>query len=255
MRATQIFSLGGMTAMVTGAGTGLGRQFALTLADAGAAVILCGRRQPPLEEVAASIRHAGGTAYCLSLDIADPGSVAAAFAAVDAIGPVDVLVNNAGVGVGKALNETTIEDWQQVMNTNLKGTWLTSVAAVARMGPRGTGSIINISSILGSAVQKGSGAYAASKAGLTHVTRVMALEWARFGIRVNVIEPGYFLTGASADYLESEAGERLRKRIPQRRLGNLSELDGALLLLASPASSYMTGTTITVDGGISLPVI
>jgi NAD(P)-dependent dehydrogenase (short-subunit alcohol dehydrogenase family) len=256
MKATQLFSLAGTTALVTGAGTGLGRQFALALADAGAVVIVCGRRLAPLQDVAATVRDAGGSAHCLALDITDPASVEAAFGAAEAIGPIDVLVNNAGVGVGKPLNETTLEDWQLVMDTNLKGTWLASRAAVARMIPRGKGgSIINISSILGSAVRKGSGVYAASKAGLSHLTRVMALEWARFGIRANAIEPGYFMTGASAGFLESEAGERMIKRIPVRRLGDLAELDGALLLLASSASSYMTGTTLTVDGGLSLPVI
>ena len=258
MTVSESSTLRDQTALVTGAGSGLGRQFARCLAAAGATVILGGRRREPLEQVAAEIRAArgDGAAHCVEIDIADPASVDAAVGAIDAIGAVDVLVNNAGIGVAKSLAETTLDDWQRVMDTNLRGAWLLSRAVVERMASSGHGgSIINVSSILGTAVQKGSGVYAASKAALDHMTRLMAVEWARHGVRVNAIDPGFFYTEASGPFLESERGRALLKRIPLRRLGNLPDLDGALLLLASRASSYMTGTTLVVDGGLSLPVI
>lgn len=256
MRAAQLFDLSGNRALVTGGGTGLGKQFALTLAEAGATVVLAGRRPAPLEETAAAIRYTGGSAHCLALDVCDAESVDAAFQAIENMGGIDVLVNNAGAGVGASLVETTVEQWNLVMDANLRGAWLVARAAASGMIAQGRGgAIVNVSSILGTAVQKGMGAYAASKAALSHLTRGMALEWARYGIRVNAIEPGYYRTDLSVGYLESASGQAMVKRVPQRRLGNPEELDGALLLLASGASSYMTGSIVTVDGGLSLPVV
>jgi NAD(P)-dependent dehydrogenase (short-subunit alcohol dehydrogenase family) len=256
MKATQLFKLDDRIALVTGGGTGLGRQFALTLADAGATVILSGRRTAPLEDTAAAIRQAGGSAHCLALDISNPAAVETAFKTIESMGGIDVLVNNAGVGVGASVLDTTPDQWNLVMDANLKGAWLVARAAATRMiaQDRG-GSIVNISSILGTAAQKGMGAYAASKAALSHLTRVMALEWARYRIRVNAIEPGYYMTDLSHDLLVSKTGQAMLNRIPQRRLGNPEELDGVLLLLASNASSYMTGSIVTVDGGLSMPVV
>lgn len=252
------FDMSGKTVLITGGGTGLGRQFATTLAEVGATVILSARRSAPLEETAAAIRAQGGTAHCVTLDVGDGASVQSAFEQISRIGSgyVDVVINNAGTPSSEGLLDATEDEWGRVMDANLKGAWLVARAAARQMIAHDAGgSIINISSVLGSAVQKGTGSYAASKAGLLHLTRVMALEWARYRIRVNAIAPGYYLTDLSSSYLESPTGQALLKRIPQRRLGDPDELSGTILLLASDASSYLTGTVITVDGGLSLPVI
>jgi NAD(P)-dependent dehydrogenase (short-subunit alcohol dehydrogenase family) len=251
-----LFDMSGRRVLVTGGGTGLGQRFAHTLAAAGATVILAARRADKLEQTSASIRAAGGNAHCVTMDVASAASVAQGFAAIAATGPLDVLVNNAGAAADKSLLETSEEEWDQLMDANLKGAWLVARAAARTMIANDTGgTIVNIASILGSAVQKRTGPYSAAKAGLLHLTRAMALEWARHGIRVNAIAPGYYRTDMAADFLDSAAGQQLQKRIPQRRLGNPEELDGAILLLASGASSYMTGSVITVDGGLSLAVV
>jgi len=256
MTPARLFDMSGKSALVTGGGSGLGRQFALTLADAGATVILAARRLGPLEETASLIRANGGVAHCVILDVANSSGIEAAFDAIAKIGVIDVLVNNAGVAGHEALLDVTEEAWDRVMNVNLKGAWLVA-RATARLMMAGNkpGSIINVSSILGSAVQKGTGNYAAAKAALTHLTRGMAAEWAKFRIRVNAIAPGYFQTDLNTAFVESDQGKAMVKRMPQRRLGDPGELSGALLLLASDASTYMTGSVVTVDGGLSLPVI
>jgi len=246
----------GRTALITGGGTGLGRQFSLTLAEAGATVVLAARRREPLEEVADAIQHRGGTAHCLVFDVADSSQVEAALSSIAHLGTIDVLVNNAGTAAGSSLLEMGEETWDQVLNVNLKGAWLVARSSAKRMIAANIGgSIINVSSVLGSAVQKGTANYPAAKAALTHLTRSMAVEWARFGIRANALAPGYFATDLSAAYLESPRGQDMLERIPQRRLGSPEELSGALLLLASRAANYMTGSVVTVDGGLSLPLI
>jgi NAD(P)-dependent dehydrogenase (short-subunit alcohol dehydrogenase family) len=256
MTPAELFDMTGRTALVTGGGAGLGRQFSFTLAEAGATVVLAARRRAPLEEVADAIRRKGGTAHCLVLDVADGNQVEAAFSSISQLGTIDILVNNAGTGGGGALLDMEEDTWDQVLNVNLKGAWLVARATAKQMiAGNIRGSIINVSSVLGSAVQKGTANYPAAKAALTHLTRSMAVEWARFGIRVNALAPGYFATDLSAPYLESAAGAATLKRLPQRRLGSQDELSGALLLLASQASNYMTGSVVTVDGGLSLPVI
>lgn len=251
-----LFDMRGRHVLITGGGTGLGQRFAGTLARAGAAVTLAARRVDRLEETAGAIRAAGGTAHCVPMDVTSAASVTDAFAAIAAIGPLDVLVNNAGVAADKPLLDISEDEWDLVHGANLKGAWLVAREAARAMiaGGRG-GAIVNIASILGSAVQKGTGPYSAAKAGLLHLTRAMALEWARHGIRVNAIAPGYYRTDMAAGFLDSAAGQQLLKRIPQRRLGEPPELDGAILLLASGASSYMTGSVLTVDGGLSLAVV
>ena len=256
MAAATLFDLSGKTALVTGAGTGLGRRFAEVLAQAGATVVLAARRREPLESAADTIRAAGGVAHCVPLDVSSAQSVQSAFDALEQVGPLDVLVNNAGIaGVG-ALLDLPEDDWDTVLNVNLKGAWLAARAAARAMIKRATqGSIINVASVLGSAVQKGTGNYPATKAALLHLTRSMALEWAKYGIRVNALAPGYFLSELSAGFLATEAGKAMVKRMPMRRLGEPAELDGALLLLASAASSYMTGSVITIDGGLSMPTV
>ena len=244
----------GMTALVTGGGTGLGRQFAVTLARAGAKVIIAARRQAPLESTAEDIRSTGGTAYCVPLDVTDAASVEAAFDAVSSIARIDVLVNNAGVAAAESILDMSEATSDQILDINLKGAWLVARAAAKTMIANGTaGSIINVTSVLGSIVQKGTANYPAAKAALIQLTRGMALEWARYGIRVNAIAPGYFLTDLSGGYLESEQGKAMIKRMPLRRVGRPEEFDGPLLLLASDASSYMTGSVIAVDGGLSIP--
>jgi len=255
MSAT-LFGLNGKTALITGGGTGLGRQFAMTLSQAGARVILSARRVERLEETAGWIREHGGEAHCIPMDVSHAATVDAAIAQAAAIAPLDILVNNAGVAAEPMLLDLDESEWDSVLDANLKGAWLVARAVARQMVAKSTpGSIVNIASVLGSAVQKGTGAYAASKAGLLHLTRAMAVEWARHGIRVNAIAPGYYRTDMAEGFLESEAGARMIKRIPRRRLGNPEELAGALLLLASDASSYMTGSVVTVDGGLSLAVV
>ncbi|HEX6570874.1 MAG TPA: SDR family NAD(P)-dependent oxidoreductase [Steroidobacteraceae bacterium] len=250
----RIFDLSGKRAVVTGGGTGLGHRFALTLARAGADVVLAARRREPLEATAAEIRSLGREASCVSLDVTDSARIATAFA--NEIGAVDVLVNNAGAAGPGSLLEMDEETWDRVLDVNVKGAWLVTRAAVRGMIERGSGgSIINVASVLGVAVQKWTANYPASKAALLQLTRAMALDWARYGIRVNAVLPGYFATEMSAGYLDSEPGQAMLKRMPMRRLGDPAELDGALLLLASDASRYMTGSTITVDGGLSIPFV
>ena len=250
----ELFDLRGKHAFVTGGGSGLGRAFALQLSSAGAMVTLAGRRMQPLEETATAIHALGGTAHALRLDVSDSASVTAAFAALQA--RVDIVVNNAGFAADNMLLALSEGDWDAVFDANLKGAWLVAREAARLMIAQETkGSVINIASVLGSAVQKGTAPYAAAKAGLIHLTRSMALEWARYGIRVNAIAPGYYYTDMAAGYLDSDSGRAMVKRIPQRRLGDPAELGGALLLLASDASAYMTGSVVTVDGGLSLAVI
>lgn len=251
-----IFNLSGRTALITGGGTGLGRQFATVLSGAGATVILCARRVEKLRQTADDINAAGGRAICHAMDVTDAASIAAAFEQAAGHGVVSILVNNAGMVGEPSLLQLDGDTWDKVQATNLKGAWLVAKEAVTRMLASETrGTVINIASILGTAVQKGTGPYAASKAGLLHLTRSMAVEWARYGVRVNSIAPGYYATDMAEEFLESAAGQSMLKRIPQRRLGNVEDLSGAILLLASDASAYMTGSCITVDGGLSLAVV
>lgn len=254
MTPAKLFDMTGKLALVTGGGTGLGRQFALTLAHAGAGVILAARRVEPLEATAAEVRAAGGEAHCIALDVVDAVAVQSAFEAIEKIGAIDVLVNNAGTAGPGTLLDMTEETWDRLFDVNVKGSWLVARSAVNQMEARGTrGSIINVASVLGFSVQKGTASYPASKAALLQLTRAMAVEWARYGVRVNALAPGYFRTDLSDGYLASDRGKTMVQRMPMRRLGDPVELSGALLLLASDASAYMTGSVITVDGGLSVP--
>lgn len=256
MTAAQLFDMTGKLALVTGGGTGLGRQFALTLAQAGATVILAARRVEPLQETAAAIRDGGGTAHCIALDVTDATAVQSAFETIADIGALEVVVNNAGSAGAGSLLEISDEVWDRIMNVNVKGAWHVARAAVQQMiARRRGGTIINVASMLGFAVQKGTANYPASKAALLHLTRTMALEWARYGVRVNALAPGYIRTEMSDGYVTSERGKAMVDRMPMRRLGEANELCGALLLLASNAGAYMTGSFITVDGGLSMPTI
>lgn len=241
------FKLEGRRALITGASSGLGRHFAQVLSRAGAEVIVGARRADRLAELVGAIEARGGTARALNLDVTDRASVQTALAAA---GPVHVVVNNAGVGDPSRALDCSDEEWARTMDTNLRGAWIVAQEAAKSMVAAGiAGSIINITSILGSRVSAGLVAYAASKAGLAHMTRALALELAKTGIRFNSLAPGYFSTEINADYLASEAGDKQRMRIPTRRYGNYDDLNGALLLLASDAGSHMTGVEIVVDGG------
>ncbi|MBX9461905.1 MAG: glucose 1-dehydrogenase [Aquamicrobium sp.] len=238
-------------ALVTGASSGLGAHFARVLAAHGARVLLAARRVDALEEQKAEIEAAGGRADIVRLDVADGGSVEAAFGSFDAADlRIDIVVNNAGISEAAPALSVTAGDWDRVLDTNLKGVFLVAQAAARRMQGDGRGgSIVNVASILGHRVAGNLASYAASKAGVVRLTEALALEWARFGIRVNSLCPGYIETDLNREFFASDAGKALIRRIPQRRLGAPSDLDGALLLLASDAGRYMTGSSITVDGG------
>jgi NAD(P)-dependent dehydrogenase (short-subunit alcohol dehydrogenase family) len=252
------FDLSGRVALVTGASQGLGRRFATALAEHGAAVALAARQHDKLRALERAIADGGGRVASVTLDVTDQGSIARAVAAVeDALGPIDVLINNAGVAVSKAVLEQTEADWDQVVDTNLKGAFFTAQAVAKRMlardpKPAWGGNIVNIASVLALDVVGHLAPYAASKGGLWQLTRTMALELARHDVRVNALAPGYIVTEINRDFLATEAGERLRKRIPQRCFGTPEDLDGAFLLLASDASRYMTGSIIVLDGGLML---
>jgi len=244
-------SLKGHTALVTGANGGLGAHFARTLASAGAAVAIAARRVDSLRQVQDDIVSAGGRASAVALDVTDAAAVARAFdEASAALGPVTVVVNNAGIAITKPILDHTEDDWDQVIEVNLNGAWRVAQAAARHMVKNAKGgSIVNIASILGLRVSAQVPSYAASKAALIQLTKAMALELARHKIRVNALAPGYVETGINREFFASEPGQALVKRVPQRRIGQPGELDGALLLLASDAGSYMTGAVIAVDGG------
>ncbi|WP_370235843.1 MULTISPECIES: SDR family NAD(P)-dependent oxidoreductase [Henriciella] len=248
----ELFDLSEKTALVTGASGGLGASFARELAAAGAHVVLAARRLEKLESLANAIGASGGKALAVAMDVTDPDSVTAAFATIqETLGrPCDIIINNSGISRDDWFTRMTEEDWRAVMNTNLDGVWRVAKAGANALIDAGKpGSIINIASITARRPQHTIAAYAASKAAVEHFTHVMALELARHGIRSNAIAPGYFSTDINDEFLESEQGEKMRKRVPMRRFGEYRELAGALLLLASDAGSYMTGTTIVVDGG------
>jgi NAD(P)-dependent dehydrogenase (short-subunit alcohol dehydrogenase family) len=239
--------LSGRTAVVTGASSGFGRHFAATLAKAGASVVVMARRAELLDSLVGEIVAAGGAARALSVDVAKADAVNEAFETIER---VDVVVNNAGVaGTSTAIN-CEEDEWRWTFDVNVNAAWFVSRRAAQSMIKAGSGgSIINIASITGLRPGAASTAYSASKAAVIQMTKATAMEWARYGIRVNALAPGYFETDLNRDFLRSDYGEKMMKRIPQRRFGHMPDLDGPLLLLASDASTYMTGSVIEVDGG------
>jgi NAD(P)-dependent dehydrogenase (short-subunit alcohol dehydrogenase family) len=245
------FDLLGKVALVTGASSGLGVHFARTLASAGASVAIAARRADRLASLQAELQKAGGKAAAVDLDVQSGKSVSAAFdAAETALGAIDIVVNNAGISIVKPALEMPEEDWDAVVDTNLRGAWLVMQTAARRwVAAKRPGVIVNIASILGLRTIGQVAPYNASKAGLIHLTRALAMEWARHDIRVNAICPGYIETEMNSDFWKTPAGQRLIDRIPQRRIGQPEHLDGALLLLASEAGTFMTGSVLTVDGG------
>jgi len=249
----RLFSLVGKTALVTGASSGLGQHFARVLASAGAEVVLAARRLDRLQRLEAEIRANGGKAWPMLLDVTDRASVIRAFDGAEAaVGPVTILVNNAGVPSGSFFLRTSERDWRDVMDVNLDGVFRGQEGARRMAENRTGGSIINIASILGFGAIKSLSTYAASKAAVVSLTKSMALELARDRVRVNAIAPGYFSTEFNDTFLTGEAGRRLLSRVPMGRAGHLPELDGPLLLLASDSGAFMTGSVITVDGGHQL---
>jgi NAD(P)-dependent dehydrogenase (short-subunit alcohol dehydrogenase family) len=245
------FRVDGKVALVTGASSGLGEHFARTLAAAGATVVASARRLDRLEALVAGIARDGGRAHAVALDVTSAPSVEAALAAAARMAGVpDIVVNNAGIATTRASLELSEAEWREVMATNLDGAWrVAQASARAMVAAKKGGSIVNIASILGLRVASSLLPYAAAKAALIHATQALGLEWARHGIRVNAIAPGYVETEMNRGFFATEAGQAMVKRVPQRRIGQPRDLDGALLLLASDASSYMTGSVVVVDGG------
>ena len=250
-------SFDGEIALVTGASSGLGRHFATTLSAAGARVAVASRRKSLLDGLALEIEDLGGKAFAVTLDQTDSSSVSSAVEQVEReFGLIEILVNNAGIAVDRPIFETTEADWDSVLDTNLKGAWLMAQEVACRMvdAKRG-GCIVNIASILGLTATPRVHGYAAAKAGLIHLTGTLAVELARHDIRVNAIAPGYVITDINRALLEGEVGAKLVKRVPMRRFATLSDLDGPLLLLTSVTGGYMTGSVVTVDGGMSLSAL
>ncbi|HEY8335399.1 MAG TPA: glucose 1-dehydrogenase [Tardiphaga sp.] len=249
-----IFDVSQEIILVTGASQGLGRQFARVLSAHGAAVVLAARQTAKLESLADEIRGKGGRAVAVQMDVTDTSSIARAIDDAEAqLGPVSVLINNAGIAVEKPAVDQTEADWDAVIGANLKGAYFTATEIARRMIARGqAGNIVNIASVLGLGVMKFLSPYTISKAGIIQATKSMALELAGNRIRVNALAPGYIDTEMNHDFWSTPAGEKLTRRIPQRRIGTESDLDGAIMLLASGASRYMTGSVVTVDGGFLL---
>ncbi|GGC94044.1 SDR family NAD(P)-dependent oxidoreductase [Halopseudomonas salina] len=248
----QRFDMTGKTALITGASSGLGEHFARVLAAAGARVVVAARRAERLDKLVQDLQAQGFAALAVTMDVTDSDSIDAGFRqAEQQFGGVDVLINNAGIGEGVPFLKMTEGNWRSMLDTNLDGAWRVAHRAAVAMAESGRGgNIVNIASILGLRVGQGLSHYAVAKAGVVQLTKAMAIELARDNIRVNAIAPGYFRTEMNNDYFESEKGqEYIKQKVPMRRLGLLEELSGPLLLLASEAGSFMTGTVINVDGG------
>jgi len=246
-----LFDLTGKVALVTGASSGLGLHFAEVLAENGASVALVARRLDRLSELASRIHKAGGRAAAIPADVNDRSEMVRAFdAAEKTLGTVDILLNNAGVVHAHRITDLPPEEWRRVLATNLDAVFYWSQEAARRLIAAGKGgAIVNIASIAGFGVSKGVAAYAVAKAGVVQLTKALGLELAAKGIRVNAIAPGWIVTDLNRDYLASDRGMALKRDIPLGRFGEERDLDGVLLLLASEAGRYMTGTTVVVDGG------
>jgi NAD(P)-dependent dehydrogenase (short-subunit alcohol dehydrogenase family) len=251
------FDLTGQVALVTGASSGIGRHLAGLLAAAGAKVALAARRGDRLAELAREIEAEGGKALPIACDVTRADSVAGAIEASETgLGALSLLVNNAGVVVSKPLFEHSEQDWDYVVDTNLKGAWLVAREFAHHLvQAKRPGRIVNVSSVLASRTIGRVPAYCAAKAGLTHLTHVLAMELARYGILVNALAPGYVETDFNRAFFQSEAGKALIGRIPLKRIAQSPDLDGAMLLLASPAGAYITGAVIAVDGGHGVAAI
>ncbi len=246
-----MFSLQGRTVLVTGASSGLGAHFAQVLARAGASVAIGARRADKLDATLQKIKAEGGTAMAVSMDVNSADSVAQALDAIEKeLGTITVLINNAGVANAQYCLKVDEESWDFVMDTNVKGVWRVARMVAARCAAQNlAGSIVNVASILGLRVAFGQSTYAVSKAAVVQLSKALAMELATKGIRVNALCPGYFSTEMNSGMLESESGKAMIANTTSKRAGDLHELDGALLLLASDAGSFITGITLPVDGG------
>jgi len=249
-----LFDVRGEVIFITGASQGLGRQFARVLSAHGAGVALAARQTGKLKALEDEITSKGGRAAAVAMDVTSTASIGKSLDAAEAaLGPITVLINNAGIAVEKLALEQTETDWDAVIGANLKGAYFTTTELARRMIARKQeGNIVNIASVLGLGVMKFLSPYTISKAGIVQATKAMALELASSNIRVNALAPGYIDTEMNHEFWATPAGEKLTKRIPQRRIGSESDLDGAIMLLASKASRYMTGSVVTVDGGFLL---
>ncbi len=257
-KALEAKPLEGRVAIVTGATSGLGRRFAHVLSGQGAAVALMGRRTDRLETEVEKINAAGGRAVAIALDVADAAAIGPAFdRAQTALGPLDILINNAGVGGEGAALDLSIEAFDQTFDVNVRGVFFAAREAARRMidngaAERGHARIVNLASIAATTVLPGLSAYCASKAAVAMMTKVMAREWARKGVAVNAICPGYIETEINAHWFGTEGGEKQIKGFPRRRLMDENALDEALLLLCGASARFITGTLITIDDGQSL---
>ena len=251
MTGASLFDLTGKVALVTGASKGLGSAIAVGLAQAGARLALCARSREGLAGTRAAVEAAGGEARTFEMDVLSRASVRdAVSAAVAALGRIDILVNNAGVNVRKPALELAEEEWDRVVDTNLKGYFLVAQAVGAHMVARRSGKVINVSSIFGAVGMNNQLAYAASKGGVGQLTKVMAIEWAPHGVTVNAVGPTYFETPLVAALRnDPERFQFINERTPMGRWGQPEELVGTIVYLAAPASDFVTGQTVYVDGG------
>ena len=248
------FDLSGKTAVITGGSKGLGEQMAYALAEAGADVALVSRTQADLDAVSSAVHAATGrNVIGVAADVTKDADIRAMVQAVMAeFGQIDILINNAGIGGTTPMHELTEEEWDRFMNLNLKGPVLCSKHVGAEMAKRKQGNIINVSSLFSKIVARYMAAYGATKAALVSFTRTLALEWARDNIRVNALCPGYFDTPMNHAFWETKGGKGIISRIPMQRVGDPKELKPAIIFLSSDANTFMTGTTLFVDGGHSL---
>ena len=254
--------LSGRVALVTGASSGLGAQFARTLAQAGAAVVLASRRVDRLKELRAHIEADGGNAHVVSLDVTEVDSIRAAVAHAETeLGPIDILINNSGVSNTQRLQEVSDDDFDFIFDTNVRGAFFVAQEVGKRMMARAKGSapgtytggrIINIASMAGLKVLPQIGVYCMSKAAVIHMTKAMALEWGRFGINVNAICPGYIDTEINHHHWVTEQGQKLINMLPRKRVGQPQDLDALLVMLASAESQFINGAIIAADDGFAL---
>ena len=248
-----MFSLGGRIALVAGASSGIGYVLAKGLARAGAKVVAGARREDRMADLVREIEVDGGQAVAVHLDVTDTASIAQAFnAAEQKFGVVDVIVCNAGISDARNFLKIDAQSRDRVFDTNFKGTWDVGQEGARRLvAAKRPGSIINVSSVLGMGVQPGQASYSASKGAIIQLTRAMAVDLVRHNIRVNSVAPGWFRTELSEQSLDSPSGQDYIKRMPARRLGELSELVGPVVFLASEAASFVNAAILTVDGALN----
>ena len=254
--------LSGRVAFITGASSGLGAQFARTLARAGAGVVLASRRVEKLKELRARIEGEGGDAHVIELDVTDHDSIKSAVAHAETeMGSIDILVNNSGVSTTQRLQDVTPEDYDFIFDTNVKGAFFVAQEVGKRMLARSRGSapgsftggrIINIASMAGLKVLPQIGAYCMSKAAVVQMTKAMAMEWGKFGINVNAICPGYIDTEINHHHWQTEQGKKLIDMLPRKRVGNAQDLDALLVMLASDQSHFINGAVIAADDGFGV---